>query len=124
MAELSFEGSAELREREPVQVQTLEDDRRAILELRKDALNLGRPRERGRAPGKVRGVGGDLEPGSCLGEAEAGVPEPAGGKKPLDLGDRQEIVETTLLRPRDDERLLFPVSVEEFLGGDRIKRAS
>jgi hypothetical protein len=124
MPELPFQGPAELREGEPVQVQALEDDRRAVLELREDALHLGRGRERRRAPGEVGRVARDLEFGVCLGETEARVPKPAGCEKPLDVRDRQEVVEATLLGPRDYERLLFPVAVEELLGGDRIERAS
>jgi hypothetical protein len=50
--ELGLERSAELREWLPVQVQALEDDRRAVLELREDALDVGRSGKR--SPPEVR----------------------------------------------------------------------
>jgi hypothetical protein len=105
-------------------VQALQDDGGAILELREHALHVRRAGEGRRSPGDVRRVGRDIEPRARLGETEAGVPEPAGGEKPLDVRDGQEVVEATLLGPRDDERLLLPVAVEELLGGDGVERTS
>jgi len=51
MAELRLELPAELRERLPVQVQALEDDRRTILELGEDPLDIRGAREGLRPPG-------------------------------------------------------------------------
>jgi hypothetical protein len=46
------------------------------------------------------------------------MPEAAGRDPPLDLGDRQEVEETTLLVARDEEGFPFPVLTEEALGLD------
>jgi hypothetical protein len=61
VAELDLERAAELGERLPVQVQALEDDRRAVLELGQDALDVRRAREGLRPPGKILRVLGDVE---------------------------------------------------------------
>jgi hypothetical protein len=103
-------------------VQALEDDRGAVLELREDALDLGRAGERRRPPREVGRVGRDVELRARLGEPEAGVAEPSGREKPLDVRDGQEVIEAALLGPGDDERLLLPVAACELLGGDRVER--
>ena len=123
MAELGFERAAELRERQPVHVQRLEDDRRAVLELGEHPLDLGGARERRRPPGDIRRVGRDVELRAGLREPEARIAQTAGREKPLDVSDREEVAEAPLLGPRDDERLLLPVAVEELLGGDRVERS-
>ena len=58
--ELSLERAAELRHGEVVKVESLNDDRRATLELGCDALDVRRAGEAGRAPGnRLRVVAGD-----------------------------------------------------------------
>jgi hypothetical protein len=49
--------------------------------------------------------------------------KPARAEKPLDVGDREEVVEPLRFVPRDDERLLLPVLAEKLLGRDRVDRA-
>jgi hypothetical protein len=71
MAELGFQRPAELRERLPVQVQALEDDRRAVLELGEDTLDICGAREGLRPPGEVLRVVGDGELCAGLREPEA-----------------------------------------------------
>jgi hypothetical protein len=105
-------------------MQPLKDDRRAVLELGEDTLDIGSARKGLRAPREVGRVGGDIELRAGLGEAEAGKAEAAGAEEPLDVRDGQEVVEATFLRARDDERSLLPVALEELLDGDRFERAS
>jgi hypothetical protein len=124
VAELALERAAELRERRPAQVQSLEDDRRPVLELREDALDLGRAGERFRPPRDILRVRGDLELGARLGETEARVAKPAGREQPLDILDGEEVVEEAPLGSWDDERLPLPIAVEELLGGNRIEGSS
>jgi hypothetical protein len=71
MAELGLERPAELREWLPVQVQALEDDRRTILELGEDPLDIRGAREGLRPPGEVLRVVGDVELRAGLREPEA-----------------------------------------------------
>lgn len=77
VAELGLERPAELGERLPVQVQALEDDRRAALELGEDPLDVCGAREGLRPPGEVLRVVGDLELRSGLREPEAREAQPA-----------------------------------------------
>ena len=44
------------------------------------------------------------------------MPEPAGGDAALDLRERQEVEEASLLVARDEEGFLLPVLAEEALG--------
>jgi hypothetical protein len=76
MAELGLERPAELRERLPVQVQALEDDRRTILELGEDPLDIRGAREGLRPPGEVLRVVGDVELRARLREPEAREAKP------------------------------------------------
>jgi hypothetical protein len=78
VAELGLERAAELGQRPPVQVQALEDDRRAVLELGEDALDVGGPAEGLRAPREILRVVGDLELRAGLGQPEAREAKPPG----------------------------------------------
>jgi hypothetical protein len=77
MAERGLQRPAELCERPPVQVQALEDDRRAVLELREDALDVCGAGEGLRAPREVFRVVGDVELRAGLREPEGRKAEPA-----------------------------------------------
>jgi hypothetical protein len=123
MAQLDLEETAELRQRRPSVMKALEDERGAGFELREHPSDLRHPAERCRAPGDAPRVRGDVELLAGLDQAEARSAQPSGAKKPLEVGDREEVVEPTFLRARDDERPPFPVLVEELLGRDRIDRA-
>jgi hypothetical protein len=122
VAELALERPAELRQRRPGEMQGLENQRRARLERIQYAADLGRAAEGNRPPGQALRVGADLELLGGLDQAEGGVAQPAGADEPLDVGDRKEVVETTLPVPRGDERLPLPVLGEELLGRDRVDR--
>jgi hypothetical protein len=76
-AELCLQRPAELRERLPVQVQALEDDRRAVLELGEDSLDIRGAREGLRPPGEVLRVVGDVELRAGLCQPEAREAKPA-----------------------------------------------
>jgi hypothetical protein len=71
MAELSLELSAERRQRRMLQLEGLQDDRRAAFELRRDALDAGRPRERLRRPRDVLGVVGEDDLLALLDDAKS-----------------------------------------------------
>jgi hypothetical protein len=100
----------------------LENQRRAGLDGIQHAADLGGAAEGNRSPGEALRVGADLELLGRFDQAERGVAQPAGADEPLDVGDRKEIVETTLPVPRDDERLPLPALGEELLGRDRVDR--
>jgi hypothetical protein len=121
--ELLLEGATEFCERGPREVQPLEDERGACLELGEDAADVGRPVEGCGPPRDAGRVRAELELRPCLDEAEAGVAKAARADEPLDVRDGEEVVETAALRARNDERLLLPVLGEELLGGDRVDRA-
>jgi len=105
-------------------VQALEDDRRSVLELGEDALHVCRPGEGRGPPREILRVRRDLELRSGLREPEAGKAQPARREKPLDVSGGEEVVETALLGPWDDERLLLPVLREEVLARDRVESSS
>ena len=115
VAELGLQRAAELSERRPVVVQRLEDDRRALGERRGDAVGVGRSGELGRPPGNVRRILRERDLRAGLDQAEAREAQAAGADQPLDVSGREQVVEATLLPPRDDERLLLPVPVEELV---------
>ena len=123
MAELALELAAELRERRVVVLERLQDDRRAAFELRRDPFYVGRPREGGRRPREVLRVVAEPDRGAFLDDAERRVAEAAGGDAPLDLGDRQQLVEAPLLVARDEEGFPLPVLIEEALGFDGCNAA-
>jgi hypothetical protein len=118
MAELPLEIAAEARQRRMVDVQCLEDDRRAALELRGDALDLRGSGEGRRRPGDALGVVAERVLLAFLDDSEGRIPEPAARDAALDFLDRQEVVEAPLLVPRNEEGFLLPVLVEEAFGLD------
>jgi hypothetical protein len=118
MPELAFELAAELRERTVLQLQSLEDDRGAAFELRRDALHLCASGERRRRPRNVLRVVGKDDLRTVLDDAEGGVAQPAARDAPLDLGDRQQVEKAPLLVARDEEGFPFPELTEEALGLD------
>src|SRR4029077_20856429 len=118
MAELTLELAAELGERRMLELESLEDDRRAALELRPDPLHLRASGERGRRPRNVLRVVAEHDLRVFLDDPERGMPEASGRDAPLDLGDRQEVGEAPLLVARDEEGLPLPVLTEEALGFD------
>ena len=113
---------AEDRQRQPVHVQRLEDDRRARLPLGEDAGDVHRLREGG-PPGDVGGVGADVELPTLAHQPESGIADRRGADQPLDVGLGEEVVEAARLVPRDDERPLLPMLGEERVGGDGVEAA-
>jgi len=101
-----------------VEVQSLEHDRRAPLELGGNTFDLRRPGERLWRPRDVFGVVAEGVLLALLHDAEGGVPQPAARDAPFDVLDREEVVEAPLLVARNEEGLLLPVLVEETLGLD------
>jgi hypothetical protein len=123
VAELALELAGEDGERLPVEVQALEDDRGAGFELGQDPVDVGRRRERLRAPGDVDGVVVEPDLRALLDETERGIADSRRADEPLDVGFGQEGGEAPRLLPGDDERLLLPVAAKELLGRDRVDRA-
>jgi hypothetical protein len=101
----------------------LEDDRRAARELRRDALDARRRRERLGRPGDVLRVVGEDDLLALLDDAESRPTQASSRDSPLYLGDREQVVEAPLLVTRDEERLLFPVLVEEAIRLDGLDAA-
>ena len=99
-------------------MERLQDDRRPALELLRDALDPSGAGERGRRPGDIFDVIAERQLLAFLDDAEGRVPKPAARYAPLDLLDRQEVVEAPLLVTRNEEGFLLPVLVEEPLGLD------
>ena len=121
-AERLLELPAEDRQREPVDVQRLEDDRGAGLPLRDDAPDVRGLRER-RAPRHVLRVGAQVELSALADESERRVADRRRADEPLDVSLREEVVEAARLAAGDDERLPLPVLREERLGADGIEAA-
>lgn len=115
MAELPLELPAEVGERWVLELKRLEDDRRAALELRRDPLDLRGAGERGRRPGDVLRVVAERDLRVLLDDAERRMPEPAGRDAALDLREREQVEEASLLVARDEEGFLLPVLTEEAL---------
>jgi hypothetical protein len=101
-----------------LELERLEDDRGALLELCRDPLDLGAPRERRRRPRDVLRVVAEDDLRVLLDDTERGVPQPTRGDTPLDLGHRQQVEEAALLVAWDEEGLPLPVLTEEALGFD------
>jgi hypothetical protein len=123
MAEHGLELPAELRQRRVLHLQCLEDDRPAALELRRDALYPGRPREGLRRPWDVLRVIGEHDLLALLDDAKGRPAKTSPGDPPLDLRDRQQVEETPLLVTRNEEGLLLPILVEEAIRLDGLDRA-
>jgi hypothetical protein len=118
MAELTLELAAELGERRMLKLESLEDDRCAVLELRRDPIDPRASGERRGRPRDVLRVVAEHDLPVLLDDPERGMPEAAGRDAPLDLGDRQEVEKAPLLVARDEEGLPLPVLTEEALGFD------
>ena len=103
-----------------LELERLEHDRRAVLELRRDPLDLWRCRRtRGGRPRDVLRVVAEHDLRVFLDDPERGMPQARRPvNAPLDLGDRQEVEEAPLLVARDEEGLPLPVLTEEALGFD------
>jgi hypothetical protein len=101
-------------------LQRLEDDGRATLELRRDTLDAGRPREGLGRPRDVLGVVGEDDLLALLYDPEGRPAEPSVGYATLDLPDREQVVKAPLLVARDKEGLLLPALVEEAIRLDGL----
>jgi hypothetical protein len=101
-----------------LELERLEHDRGALLELSRDPLDLGAPGERGRRPRDVLRVVAEHDLRVLLDDPERWVPQATRREAPLDLGHRQQVEEAPLLVTRDEERLPLPVLTEEALGFD------
>jgi hypothetical protein len=122
VAELGLELSAELGQRRVLDLEGLEDDRRAPLKLRRDTLDAGRPREGLRRPRNVLRIVGEDDLLALLDDAERGPAQPTFGDTSFDLCDREQVLKTPLLVTRDEEGLLLPVFVEEAIRLDGLDR--
>jgi hypothetical protein len=107
-----------------LQLEGLEDDRRAALEFGRDVLDACRPREGLRRPGDVLGVVGEDDLRALLDDAESRPSEASLRDAALDLGDREQVVKAPLLVAWDEEGLLLPVLVEESVSLDGLDAAS
>jgi hypothetical protein len=123
VTELGLEVTAELRERWVLQLERLEDDRRAALELGRDPLDPRRARERLRRPRNVLCIVGEDDLLALLDDAKRRPAEAAVGHAALDLCTRQQVEEAPLLVTRDEEGLRLPVLVEEPLSLDGLYAA-
>ena len=85
LAERGFKPAAEVGDRRPVVVERLKDDRRAVLELGEDAVDVDRPAERLRAPAEVDRVRLRLEHGPLADEPERREAQRARADQPLDV---------------------------------------
>jgi hypothetical protein len=123
VAQLTLEAAREDRQRLPVQVQPLEDDRRARFKVAEDAVDVRGRAEGSRAPGNVDRVVVQLDPLALLDQPEGGVTDSARADQPLDVCLGEERIESARLSTGDDERLLLPVLGEKFLGRDGLDAA-
>ena len=123
MTELALELAAELRERRMVVLERLEDDRRAAFELGATRSTSAVPENERRRPWDVLRVVAEPDRGALLDDAERRMAQAARGDAALDLGDRQQVVETALLVAWDEEGFPLPVLTEEALGFDGCNAA-
>jgi hypothetical protein len=103
-------------------LERLEDDRRAALELGRDALDARRAREGLRRPRNVLRVVGENDLLALLDDAERGPAQPTFGDTSFDLCDREQVLKTPLLVTRDEEGLLLPILAEEAIRLDGLDR--
>src|SRR5262245_44509831 len=99
----------------PVDVESLEDDRRARLLLGESSRKVDGARER-RPPGDVPRVGPGAELAPLTNEPKGGMPDGGRAHEPLDVCFRQEVVEPPRLVARHDERAALPMLREEGVG--------
>ena len=104
-------------------MEALEHDRRAALPFGEHALDVRRAGEGGRAPGDVDRVVADAQLIARLDKTETRVAQVARADELLDLGLREQVVESTCLVPLDRERPALPVLLEELFGVDRVDAA-
>src|SRR5215204_6490852 len=86
MPEGALERGAERGRVRAVEVEALDDDRRARVELCEHPLDVDRSGERGRSPRQVDRVVRDVELRAFFHEAEGRKPEPGLAHEALDLG--------------------------------------
>jgi len=101
-------------------VKSLKDERGACFKLREDAPDLRSAAEGRRPPGKAFRVRADVEFLTRFDQTKRWIAEASRAEKPLDVGNREEVVEASLLVARDDERLPLPVLGEELLRRDGL----
>ena len=123
LLELRLQLPAEARERRPVEVEALEDDRRAALECRRDRVRVDHAREGLRPPREIGRVVGLGDRAAFANQPQRRCTQAAGGDQPLDVRDREQVVETTRLGARDGERLLLPVLREELRCVESARRS-
>jgi len=112
-----------MRERGVVDVQSLQDDRRAAHELSGDALDPSGAGEGRRLPRDVLGVVAERELLAFLDEAESRIAKAAVRGAALDLFDREEVAEAPLLVARNEEGPFLPVLAEKPVGRYRLDAA-
>jgi hypothetical protein len=106
----------------PVQVQRLQDDRRARRVLGGDAIDADRAREAARAPGDVARVRARRQLGAVLDEPERRAADRRVADELLDVARGQDAVEAAGLVTGDDERPALPVLGEEDVRRDGLER--
>jgi len=122
VSELSFQVTAELDERRPVEVQSLEDDGRAGLPLGEDPVEVDRAGEGARSPGKVDRVVGRVELCPLADEPEGRIPDAGRTDDPFDVRLGEQVVESPRLVTRGNERTPLPVGGEELPVGEGLER--
>src|SRR5215218_7846853 len=106
-----------------MKMESLDDEGGATLELRRDSLDVRRRGEPGWAPGNRLRIVGYWDFLALLHEPDRRVAQARRRDEPLGLGLRQQVVEATLLAPRDEEWPALPVLLEEPAGVDRLDTA-
>jgi hypothetical protein len=107
--ELGLEASAEARERQVMEVERLDDDRRSALELLGHAFDVRRAGEAGRPPRKRLRVGRDGDLLARLDDAEGRIAQAGRADEPLGLCERKQVVEAPGLVALDEQRPALPV---------------
>ena len=113
MPEGELEASAEPRDGLGPSVQALEHDRRAVLDERSHTRGVRDPLHRSRsraARARVRGLG---DPLARLHEAEERRPERRRRQEPVDVVEREQVLEPARLSAEADRRPRPPVVLEE-----------
>jgi hypothetical protein len=121
-AQLGLEAAAVDGRRVPMQVQRLQDDRRARGVLLRHTVDEHGAREAARAPGDVRRVGRWRELRTVLDEPEGGHADRAVADDPFDVRVAEHGVEAPSRSALDMQRPALGVLVEELGCGDGIER--